>query len=60
MNPGRILYGRRGISADTALRLSKYFGVSERYFLNLQDEIDLRNEKIAHADELDKIRSVLA
>ena len=55
-----ILHGRRGISADTALRLSKYFGVSERYFLNLQADIDLRNEKAAHADELDRIEAVLA
>ncbi len=55
-----ILHGRRGITADTALRLSKYFGVSERYFLNLQDDIDLRNEKAAHAEELDKIQAALA
>lgn len=34
-----ILHGRRRITADTSIRLGKYFGVSERYFLNLQDEI---------------------
>ena len=55
-----ILHGRRGITADTALRLSKYFGVSERYFLNLQNDIDLRNEKTLHAEELDKIQTALA
>lgn len=55
-----ILHGRRGITADTALRLSRYFGVSERYFLNLQDDIDLRNEKMLHAEELAKIQAALA
>ena len=55
-----ILHGRRGITADTALRLSRYFEVSERYFLNLQDDIDLRNEKMLHAEELAKIQAALA
>ena len=40
-----ILHDRRGISADTSIRLGLYFGVSERYFLNLQNDIDLRNAK---------------
>ena len=55
-----ILHGRRRITADTSLRLSKYFGVSERYFLSLQDDIDLRNEKVALAEELDKIQLAMA
>lgn len=55
-----ILHGRRRITADTSLRLSKYFGVSERYFLSLQDDIDLRNEKVALAEELDKIQVAMA
>ncbi len=55
-----ILHGRRRITADTSLRLSKYFGVSERYFLSLQDDIDLRNEKIVLAEELDKIQVAMA
>jgi addiction module HigA family antidote len=38
-----ILHGRRKITADTSLRLGKYFGVSDRYFLNLQNDIDIRN-----------------
>ena len=42
-----ILHDRRGISADTSIRLGLYFGVSERYFLNLQNDIDLRNAKNA-------------
>ena len=40
-----ILHGRRGISADTSIRLGLYFGVSERYFLNLQNDIDIREAK---------------
>ena len=55
-----ILQGRRRISADTSLRLSRYFGVSEQYFLHLQDDIDLRNQRVALAKELEKIRMVTA
>ena len=33
-----ILHGRRKITADTSVRLGKYFGLSSRYFLNLQDD----------------------
>lgn len=50
-----ILHGRRKITVDTSLRLGKYFGVSERYFLNLQNDIDIRNEKEAIHEELEKI-----
>ena len=37
--------GKRAIGADTALRLSRYFGLSERYWLNLQTRYDLEIEK---------------
>lgn len=40
-----ILHDRRSISADASIRLGMYFGMSERYFLNLQNDIDLRNAK---------------
>lgn len=40
-----IVHGRRGISADTALRLARYFGTSERFWLNLQGRYDLETEK---------------
>ncbi len=40
-----ILHDRRGISADTSIRLGAYFGVSARYFLNLQNDIDMREAK---------------
>jgi antitoxin HigA-1 len=40
-----IVHGRRRISADTALRLARYFGTSERFWLNLQGRYDLETEK---------------
>jgi addiction module HigA family antidote len=40
-----IVLGKRGITADTALRLSLYFGMSERYWINLQSWYDLEIEK---------------
>ena len=50
-----ILHDRRKITADTSLRLAKFFGVSDRYFLDLQDDIDIRNLKIQLANEISKI-----
>ena len=40
-----IVHGKRAITADTALRLSRYFGTSERFWLNLQIRYDLEVEK---------------
>jgi addiction module HigA family antidote len=40
-----IVHGKRNISPDTALRLSRYFGLSERFWLNLQTRYDLEMEK---------------
>lgn len=50
-----ILHGRRKVTVDTSLRLGKYFGVSEKFFLDLQNDIDIRNEKEALKEELDRI-----
>ncbi len=44
-----IVHGKRSITADTALRLSRYFNLSERFWLNLQARYDLEVEK----DKLD-------
>ena len=41
-----ILHDRRKITVDTSIRLGIYFGVSELLFLKIQNDIDLRNEKI--------------
>ncbi|MCI0335267.1 MAG: HigA family addiction module antitoxin [Planctomycetes bacterium] len=40
-----IIRGKRAISADIALRLARYFGTSERFWLNLQTHFDLQTEK---------------
>jgi len=50
-----ILHDRRKITVDTSLRLAKYFGVSDSYFLNIQNDIDFRNEKERLKAELDSI-----
>ena len=39
------MHGRRGSSADTALRLARYFGTTDRFWLNLQTRYDLELEK---------------
>lgn len=48
-----IVHGKRAISADTALRLARYFGSSERLWLNLQARYDLEVEKDRLGDRLD-------
>ena len=51
----QILKGRRRITADTALRLSRYFGNSAEFWLGIQDEYDLREQQDELADELARI-----
>jgi addiction module HigA family antidote len=55
-----IVHGKRSISADTALRLARYFGTSERFWLNLQAHFDLEVEKDRLGDRLEKEVAVLA
>ena len=54
-----ILHGRRKITADTSIRLAKYFGVSDAYFLNIQNDIDLRNARMQLISELPLIPAVV-
>ena len=49
-----IVHGTRAVSPDTALRLSRYFGLSERYWLNLQARHDLEVEKARLGKRLEK------
>jgi addiction module HigA family antidote len=51
-----IVHGKRAVSADTALRLSRNFGTSERFWLNLQNRYDLEREKDVLGDQLTSIR----
>jgi addiction module HigA family antidote len=47
-----IVKERRGITADTAMRLARYFGGDAQSWLNLQSSYDLRNTEIQHAAEI--------
>ena len=51
----QIVHGKRRITADTALRLSKYFGNSAKFWLGLQDDYDLEDQINEIGDELNKI-----
>jgi addiction module HigA family antidote len=48
-----IVHGKRSVTADTALRLSRFFGTSERFWLNLQTRYDLEVEKDRLGDRLE-------
>ena len=50
-----ILHDRRKITADTSILLGKFFGVSDRYFLDLQDDIDIRNTKMQIMEDINSI-----
>jgi len=53
-----ILHGKRRISIETGLKLARYFGTSDKYFINLQTDIDLRKEKHKHMEDLRKIDKI--
>jgi antitoxin HigA-1 len=55
-----IVHGQRRISADTALRLARYFGTSERFWMNLQARYDLEVEKDRLGTALDDIQPLSA
>lgn len=50
-----IVNGNRKITVDTALRLSRFFGNSERFWVNLQNDIDIRNQRENLRADLKKI-----
>lgn len=50
-----IVHGKRGITADTAIRLARYFGSSEEFWMNLQSNYELRKERRALKDTIDAI-----
>jgi addiction module HigA family antidote len=51
-----IVLGKRAVTADTDLRLTRYFGLSEGFFLRLQNDFDLMERKRKIGDALDAIR----
>lgn len=54
-----IVHGARSITADTALRLSRYFGTTDRFWLNLQTRYDLEVERERLKDRLEREVAVL-
>jgi len=56
----QIVKGNRRITADTALRLSQYFGNSADFWMGIQDEFDLREEIQKIGDELNRIPKAIA
>ena len=55
-----IVHGKRGITADTALRLGRFFGTSERFWLNLQNRYDLEIQRDRLGESLMRDVEVLA
>ena len=55
-----IVHGERSITADTALRLGRYFGISPQFWLNLQAHFDLEQEEDRIGDRLDREVHALA
>ncbi len=55
---GEIIKGKRRITADTALRLSKFFGTSPDFWLGLQMEYDLREELEKKKEEMEDITNI--
>ena len=55
-----IIKGNRRITADTALRFSKFFDTTAKFWLGLQDDYDIEEEKIEKAKELNEIKKYAA
>jgi antitoxin HigA-1 len=55
-----IVLGKRGITADTALRLAKVFGNSVQFWMGLQDEYELREARGAIKDQLEQMMPIAA
>lgn len=54
-----IVHGKRAISADTALRLARYFGTSDQFWINLQTQFDLEQQRDVLGSRLNKEVRVL-
>ncbi|MBA1392882.1 addiction module antidote protein, HigA family [Lactobacillus sp. XV13L] len=54
----KLLHDRVRVTPDTSVRLGRVFGVSDKYFLNMQNDIDLRNQEISKGHEYDKIKKI--
>jgi antitoxin HigA-1 len=54
----QIIKGKRRVTADTALRLSSYFGNSAKFWLGLQDDYDIEEERKSQTEIFEKIRKI--
>ena len=54
----QIIKGRRRITADTALRLSSFFGNTAKFWLGLQDDYDIEEQRNIHKEMFKRIRSL--
>jgi len=55
-----IVHGKRGVTADTAIRLARYFGTSEEFWMNLQSNYELRIERRTLHDKVAAIKPLRA
>ena len=55
-----IIKGNRRVTADTALRFSKYFGTTPKFWLGLQDDFDIENEILEKQGEFEHIKRFVA
>jgi addiction module HigA family antidote len=55
-----IVRGKRAITTETALRLSKALGVDDRFWINIQTDYDVEVERDRHADDIAKVTSLVA
>ncbi len=53
-----MLHKRRQITVDTSIRLGRLFGISDRYFLNLQNDIDIRNAETENSNDFNQIKPI--
>ena len=56
MRVNKIVHEKRGISADTALRLSRYFGTSAEFWMNIQSHYDVEMARITLGDTLAEVK----
>lgn len=55
-----IVRGKRAITTDTALRLSRALGVDDRFWINIQTDYDIEVQRDLHGDELAKVTALVA
>jgi addiction module HigA family antidote len=58
INVEEIIRGRKSISSEIGLKMAKFFGLSERYFIDLQAEYDFRIARENVKDVIDKIKTI--